>query len=92
MGPTQSDLVRSKLGSMNTPIEKGLLWWVDNESSINIYTNPWLLNGEGKVATTPNPNNHKVYEVSELMEFELGDWKVSLIENLFRERDARFTL
>lgn len=48
-----------------TLLKKGLVWQVGNGSNITF--------------GTTNPNNPEVFKVNDLIDFELGYWKVSLI-------------
>ncbi|XP_021756100.1 uncharacterized protein LOC110721266 [Chenopodium quinoa] len=70
--------------------KEGLLWRIGNRTTIDIWHDPWVDNGESKFITTPCSD--VVTWVSDLIDHDSRQWDVQRIENIFNVEDIRSIL
>jgi hypothetical protein len=72
---------------MNT-FKRGYIWRVGNESSINVWRDPWLPNSPSRRVFTTH-NGVMIGRVEELIDPATGGWDVQLLQDNFCPTDVR---
>ncbi|XP_021745270.1 uncharacterized protein LOC110711198 [Chenopodium quinoa] len=68
-------------------VKEGVLWRVGNGRNINIWTDPWICDDEGRFATSVP--SLEITKVNELIIPEDMSWDHELIQTHFNDRDTR---
>lgn len=72
-------------------LNKGLNWRMGDCSNIQIWEDPWIVNGLSRRPITPRRQTVLTW-VEELIEPETGSWDVQLVRDVFWEEDAKYIL
>ncbi|XP_057249943.1 uncharacterized protein LOC130591059 [Beta vulgaris subsp. vulgaris] len=80
----------SSIWSSKALLKEGMVWRIGNGTNVRIWEDPWLLDELGRFITSEKHGDLTM--VSELIDFDRMEWKVSLIEALFNDRDIKCIL
>lgn len=69
-------------------VKKGMRWQVGNGQSIRIWVDKWTLNPSTYKIVSPSASLPVEARVCELIESNLGMWKVDLIQSIFLPHEA----
>jgi hypothetical protein len=72
-------------------LNKGLIWRMGDCSNIQIWEDPWTVNGLSRRPITPRRQT-VLTRVEELIEPETRSWDVQLVRDVFWEEDAKYIL
>jgi len=64
-------------------------WRLGNESSINIWTQPWIRNKDKYYVSSKIPFGLEHLTVSSLIDFESNRWKSDIVGQIFNDGDSR---
>jgi hypothetical protein len=90
-GPGISYSWRSIVKGINL-LKEGLIWRVGDGSSINIWSDPWLVRNGSLQPTTPKGRNCLLNTVSELIDPVTNQWDEALVRDIFWGVDADIIL
>lgn len=71
-------------------LKEGLIWRIGKGSRVNVWTDPWVADGEGSMITTSEVEG--ITNVCELMDTTTLEWDTDLISSIFNERDQKCIL
>ncbi|GAA0146665.1 hypothetical protein LIER_06564 [Lithospermum erythrorhizon] len=69
-------------------INKGTKWQLGNGKNINIWKQRWVNHTQSNMLITPCEDDFKDFMVSDLIDEDIGVWKVDLVKSLFFPIDS----
>ncbi|XP_021770497.1 uncharacterized protein LOC110734358 [Chenopodium quinoa] len=70
--------------SLKALFKEGLIWRIGNGSSVDIWSKPWVDNGDNHFISTPITDEVRV--LSDLIDHNSCEWDVQCIESIFNDR------
>ncbi|XP_021722379.1 uncharacterized protein LOC110689854 [Chenopodium quinoa] len=69
--------------SSKSLVKEGVIWRIGNGSNVNVWSNPWLADTEGRFVTSPVVEG--ITNVSDLVDLENMEWNYEVISTAFND-------